>query len=42
MSRLLMVLAWLSLVTALVAHRPQPRDEPPEWFVQTCAEVTTC
>jgi hypothetical protein len=38
-----MVIAWLSLVTALATHRPlPPRDEPPAWYVQVCAEVSTC
>jgi hypothetical protein len=47
MSRLLMVVAWmalLALVAALVTHRPEPwaRDAPPQWYVQICAEVSTC
>jgi hypothetical protein len=41
-SRLLTIIAWLALVTALVMHQPSPRDEPPEWYVQVCAEVATC
>jgi hypothetical protein len=42
MSRLLMIVAWLALVTALATHQPPARDEWPGWYVQTCARVSTC
>ena len=43
MTRLLVIAAWVSLVGALATHDPlPPRDEPPEWYVQVCVEVSTC
>ena len=37
-----MIAAWLALLAALVAHRQPPREEPPAWYDEICAEVRVC
>jgi hypothetical protein len=42
MSRGLVVAAVVGLVAALSTSDPQPDPPKPEWYVQVCAEVSSC
>lgn len=42
MSRGLVVAAVVGLIAALSTSDPQPDRPEPEWYVQVCAEVSSC